>query len=81
MIRNCYTPRTTTIRLPTDVRERLDRYLKRSRLSLNQLVAAAIAEYLDRHDKRKAEPAPLINMDEIDIRLLAEILHKQTRDE
>lgn len=42
--------RTTTIRLPDQVRDRLDRYLAHSRLSLNQLVAKAITEYLDWHE-------------------------------
>ena len=72
--------RTTTIRLPSDVRSRLDRYLTRSRLSLNQLVAAAVTEYLDRLD-RTGNDGGRLKMDEIDIRILEEILKKEGRDE
>lgn len=71
---------TTTIRLPPAIRERLDRYLKRSRLSLNQLVAAAITEYLDRHEQLRKNSG-LLKMDEIDARLLEEVLRKEGHDE
>lgn len=69
--------KTTTIRLPEALRQRLDRHLKQSRRSLNQLVAQAITEYLDRHTKSRT----LLNVDETDIALLAEILYKEGRDE
>ncbi|SCX58891.1 hypothetical protein SAMN05720354_12219 [Nitrosospira sp. Nsp1] len=81
--------RTTTIRLPSDVRSRLDQYLTRSRLSLNGLVSLALSEYLDRHEAGSVVPPSIesegflrsLKMDEIDIALLKEILKQISSNE
>ncbi|SOD42593.1 hypothetical protein [Nitrosovibrio sp. Nv4] len=73
---------TTTIRLPKHIRARTDVYLKRNRLSLNELASLALTEYLDHHESAHHHEGPgLLRMDEIDIRLLEEILRKEGRDE
>ncbi|SEO84906.1 hypothetical protein [Nitrosovibrio sp. Nv6] len=74
---------TTTIRLPKHIRARTDVYLKRNRLSLNELAGLALTEYLDHHESEcpRHEGPGLLRMDEIDIRLLEEILQKEGRDE
>jgi predicted transcriptional regulator len=76
--------KTTTIRLPQEVRDRMDRYLTRSRLSLNRVVAAAITEYLDRHEKPAASRnGRLLQLEDVEKHraLLEEILRKEERDE
>lgn len=80
LLQSIMATRTTTIRIPSGVRSRLDRYLTRSRLSLNQLVEAATSEYLDRHEQLRKD-SRLLKMDEIDARLLEENLRKEGRDE